>query len=122
MTFEKDLFFDVTLAVVKSLEAAVTNVEDTEEIQHRTDLIDQLCATYAHLMCLTTQEDVNQLETKLIDYTDDLLSETMRSALLRISPEKTTVFVEAKRHMGEVMLEFGKPNSPCKIFPLGLMI
>ena len=101
MTFENDLFFDVTLAVVKSLEAAVTNVEDTEEIQHRTDLIDQLCATYAHSMCLTTQEDVSHLETKLIDYTDELLSETMISALLSISLEKTTVFVEAKRHMGE---------------------
>ena len=75
-------------------------------------------------MCLTTPEDVYQLETQLVEYTDDLLSETMRSALLRISPEKTTVFVEAKRHMSEVMSVSTKSNTstPCKIFPLGLMV
>ena len=116
------MFAVTTLAVVKSLEAAVTNVDDTDEIQHRTDLIDQLCATYAHLMCLTTLEDVHHLEIKLVEYTDDLLSETMRSALLRISPEKTTVFVEAKRHMSEVMSTSNKSTSLCKIFPLGLII
>ena len=74
-------------------------------------------------MCLTTPEDVYQLETQLVEYTDDLLSETMRSALLRISPEKTTVFVEAKRHMSEVMSVSTKSSTAtCKIFPLGLMV
>ena len=73
-------------------------------------------------MCLTTPEDVYQLETQLVEYTDDLLSETMRSALLRISPEKTTVFVEAKRHMSEVVSTKSSTSIPCKIFPLGLMV
>lgn len=108
-----DLFVPSVVAVVRSLEAAVTNIEDSEEIQHRTDLIDQLCATYAHLMSLATLEDISSLDVKLAEYTD-LLSESMRSALLRISPEKTSVFVTATRHVSGLSKE-------CRIFPLGLI-
>jgi hypothetical protein len=113
-TFQ-DLFVSAAVAVIKSLEAAVTNVEDTEEIQHRNDLIDQLCITYAHLISISTQADITEMNARLLDQ-QDLIGECMRSALLRISPEKTSVFVEAKRHIHSTLNKL-----PTEIFPIGII-
>lgn len=117
-----DKFATATVAILKAMETAVSNVEDTEEIQHRTDLIDQLCTTYATLMSLTLVTDMSELEPQVMEYTD-LLQETMRSALLRISPEKTDIFVEANRHLGQLMtsVEGNGKSSGVQIYPLGLM-
>lgn len=101
------------LSVIKSLESAVTNVEDSDEIQHRTDLIDQLCATYAYLITLAAQDDLSQLEGSLSEYID-LIHENVRSALLRISPEKATVFIEAKHHS----MSLRKEGKTCTVFPV----
>lgn len=111
------LYSASALSVIKSLEGAVTNVEDSDEIQHRTDLIDQLCATYAYLITLATPDDISHLEASMSEYID-LIHETIRSSLLRISPEKATVFIEAKRHSMSVTKDGGRN---CAIFPVTVM-
>ena len=108
------LYCSTVKSIVKSLEAAVSNLEDSDEIQHRSDLIDQLCATYAHLLSLIDSNDIPILENELAEDVD-LLTDAFKSALLRISPEKTGVFVEAQRRLNE--LGKGYPS----IFPSSLV-
>lgn len=115
-----DEFCPTTCAVVRSLESAVTNVDDVEEVQHRTDLIDQLCATYACLLSIATSKDISILSEKLVEYAE-LLKDTIRSVLLRISPEKTTVFVEAKRHLASDKIMSLSPKRTAEIFPSNLV-
>ena len=89
-------------------------LEDSDEIQHRSDLIDQLCSTYAHLLCLIESEDFRHLSNELAEDVD-MLTDAFKSALLRISPEKTGVFVEAQRRINS--LEKGHEKVPHSIFP-----
>jgi hypothetical protein len=104
------MFIEVTVTTVRSLESALTNVEDVDEVQHRTDLIDQLCTTFAHMISLATVKDIIVLEEVLVEYAD-ALSDTMRSVLIRVSPEKASVFVEAKRNLLAVTAP-GTTSSP----------
>jgi len=93
-----DQFLNAAFTIVKAIESAVTEVTEITEVEHRYDLINQLCATWAYLLSITTPEDITILESQLVGQMD-LLLDTMKSVLLRISPEKTSVFVEAKRHL-----------------------
>ena len=108
------LYCSTVKSVVNSLESAVSNLEDSDEIQHRSDLIDQLCSTYAHLLCLIESEDFRHLSNELAEDVD-MLTDAFKSALLRISPEKTGVFVEAQRRINS--LEKGHEKVPHSIFP-----
>ena len=111
------LYCPTVKSVVKSLESAISNLEDSDEIQHRSDLIDQLCATYAHLLCLVQPEDFRQLSCE-IDM--DMLTDAFKSALLRISPEKTGVFVEAQRRVTSLEKAADK-TTPNSIFPSAIV-
>ena len=113
-----DYFTKAVITIVKAMESAVTNMEDVDEVQHRTELIDQLCATYAYLLSISKPEDMMLLESQLVGYVD-LLFDTMKSVLLRISPEKTSVFVEAKRHLTSV--EMSKKERHVELFPITLV-
>ena len=113
-----ELYVSTAVAVTLALEAAVTNVEDSEEIQHRSDLIDQLCITYAHLVSIANNEDVIELARRV---ESDQLADAMRSALLRISPEKTTVFVEARRHISTTLAQSANKDDLDQLFPAGLV-
>ena len=80
-----------------------------------------MCLTYAYLLSMATSEDVFLLESQLIGYVD-LMAETMKSVLLRISPEKTTVFVEAKRHLtSETLVNNRKKDRGIELFPSSLV-
>ena len=89
---------------------------------------------------MATVEDVCELANRLGAYTDqgmyfgqlsiyafqfesplEFLADAMRSALLRISPEKTTAFVEARRHINTVLVQSSSPQDLGQIFPIGLI-
>ena len=136
-------FSKAVVTIAKAMESTVTSFDEVEEVQvllrklihekerliyvffsflqHRTELIDQLCLTYAYLLSMATSEDVFLLESQLIGYVD-LMAETMKSVLLRISPEKTTVFVEAKRHLtSETLVNNRKKDRGIELFPSSLV-
>lgn len=92
------LYVDSCVAVVRSLESARSDVEEADEIQHKLDLVDQLCLTFAHLVSLVDGKDLKELDRIMGDYAD-LMTESMRSVALRISPEKASAFIETQRHL-----------------------
>ena len=96
--FGPEQFTSSCVSTCKALESSLTNVEDADEIQHRTELIDQLCLTFSHLVALSDDQDFARLEESLGDYAD-LLESTMKTVMLRISPEKATGFVNARRKL-----------------------
>ena len=79
------------------------------------ELVNQLVCTYAYLLTISTSMDLPGLESQLVGYADLILS-TVKSVLLRISPEKTDVFVQAKRHLTSEAMS--KKDRQVELFPI----
>ena len=95
------------MTVVRALDT-VHDVSEEEEAQHRSDLVDQLCLTFCHLVGLADSRDLESLNRELVEnYSMDTLERSLRTVTLRISPEKATTIISVKRQIQETW----KPNS-----------
>jgi len=108
-------YLRAALTIVKAMESAYQTEADVDEVQHRTELVNQLVCTYAYLLTISTSMDLPGLESQLVGYADLILS-TVKSVLLRISPEKTDVFVQAKRHLTSEAMS--KKDRQVELFPI----
>ena len=100
-------FQDICLTVVRALDT-IHDVSEEEEAQHRSDLVDQLCLTFCHLLGLADSRDLDNLNRELVEnYSTDTLERSLRTVTLRISPEKATTIISVKRQIQETW----KPNS-----------
>lgn len=100
-------FQDICLTVVRALDT-VHDVSEEEEAQHRSDLVDQLCLTFCHLLGLADLRDLESLNRELVEnYSMDTLERSLRTVTLRISPEKATTIISVKLQIQETW----KPNS-----------
>ena len=61
--------------------------------------------------------DLPGLESQLVGYVDLILA-TVKSVLLRISPEKTDVFVQAKRHLTSEAMCKKDGGQVMELFPI----
>ena len=96
-----DYFHDIILTVVRALDT-VHDVSEEDEAQHRSDLIDQLCLTFCHLLSLADSRDLDCLNRILVEnYSIDTLETSLRAVTLRISPEKATTIISVKRQIQE---------------------
>ena len=96
-----DNFPDIILTVVRALDT-VHDVSEEDEAQHRSDLIDQLCLTFCHLLSLADSKDLDRLNVTLVDnYSTDTLESSLRTVALRISPEKASTIISVKRQIQE---------------------
>ena len=94
-------FNDIILTVVRALDT-VHDVSEEDEAQHRSDLIDQLCLSFCHLLSLADSKDLDRLNVTLVDnYSTDTLESSLRAVALRISPEKASTIISVKRQIQE---------------------
>ena len=72
-------FNDIILTVVRALDT-VHDVSEEDEAQHRSDLIDQLCLSFCHLLSLADSKDLDRLNVTLVDnYSTDTLESSLRA-------------------------------------------
>ena len=94
-------FHEVCFTMVRALDT-VHDVNEEEEVQHRADLVDQLCLTFCHLLSLADPKDLGKLDKILTeDYSMDTLENSLRVVFLRISPEKSSIMISVKRQVQE---------------------
>ena len=94
-------FQEVCLTTVRALDT-VHDVNEEEELQHRADLVDQLCLTFCHLLSLADLKDLDNLNKTLSEnYSTDTLENSLRTVALRISPEKASTIISVKRQLQE---------------------
>ena len=105
-TIYGEKFQDICLAIVRALDS-VHDVSEEEEAQHCSDLVDQLCLTFCHLLGLADSRDLDSLNRELEEnYSMDTLERSLKTVTLRISPEKATTIISVKRQIQETW----KPN------------
>ena len=94
-------FQEACLITVRALDT-IHDVNEEEEVQHRADLVDQLCLTFCHLLSLADSKDLNSLNKNLAEnYSTDTLENSLRIVALRISPEKASTMIAVKRQLQE---------------------
>ena len=101
-------FSNVCLAMVRSLDT-VHDMSDDDEVQHRADLVDQLCITFCHLLSLADSKDLEELNKTLIEnYSVDTLEQSLKMVALRISPEKASVMISVRLQVQEKLKDKAK--------------
>ena len=94
-------FQEICLTLVRALDT-VHDVTEEEEAQHRSDLVDQLCLTFCHLLSLAEAKDLDRLNRTLNDqYSTENLEYSLRTVAMRISPEKASTIICVKRKLLE---------------------
>ena len=94
-------FCNVCLAMVRGLDT-VHDVSDEEEVQHRADLVDQLCITFCHLLSVADLKDLEELNRSLVEnYSIDTLKQSLKTVALRISPEKASTMISVRLQLQE---------------------
>eukprot|EP00096_Caligus_rogercresseyi_P006015 TRINITY_DN22144_c0_g1_i1.p1 TRINITY_DN22144_c0_g1~~TRINITY_DN22144_c0_g1_i1.p1 ORF type:complete len:240 (-),score=67.11 TRINITY_DN22144_c0_g1_i1:13-732(-) len=99
--FGEELYPQAISSLLTSFLTSASVLEDPEESKHKSDLSDQIVLSLCHLVTLGDATDLSRLNKASLDVLD-YLSTAFSNAALRISPERFSVLLEAKRHVEEM--------------------
>jgi len=88
--------------VIHALDTVNDVTNDEEEVQHRADLVDQICLTFCHLLSLAEVRDLNDINKVIVEnYSMETLEHSLRIVALRITPDKASKMISVKRQLQE---------------------
>ena len=93
-------YIDLIVAILDGLDG-LNAQEDPDETMHKLELIESSCLALCHIALLSTADDLKRISRLISNDQIERIQHMLTNAKKRISPEKSSVFMEAFSYVRE---------------------